>query len=120
MSDVPLDLREQIARIDRAIAQSHKFQEETNKLVQEAHKFGAESAKLARDRARVTGFLPATNQTFELTNADPQTLRRLPLTQTMFQGLTHDRDPFALRTTHQKFPFGHMSPGREQRQKGTF
>jgi hypothetical protein len=52
MSDVPipqLDLREQIARIDRA-------QEETRKFVSEQHKLDAEANKLQRDRA----FLPWT------------------------------------------------------------
>jgi hypothetical protein len=45
MSDLPADygerlnLREQIARIDRALAENHKFQAETNKLFAEARKF---------------------------------------------------------------------------------
>jgi len=40
MSDIPAepDLREQIARIDRALVETHKFQAETNKLQQEAQK----------------------------------------------------------------------------------
>ena len=39
-SDIPhLNLREQIARIDRAIAGTHKFQAETDKLFEEARKF---------------------------------------------------------------------------------
>jgi hypothetical protein len=52
MSDIPipqLDLREQIARIDRA-------QEETRKFVSEQRKLDAEALKLGRDRA----FLPWT------------------------------------------------------------
>jgi hypothetical protein len=45
MSDprVQLDLREQLIRIDRAMAESHKFQAEREKLL-------AEAAKLNRDR----------------------------------------------------------------------
>ena len=39
----PLDLQEQVARIERA-------QEETRKFVAEQHKLIAESAKLERDR----------------------------------------------------------------------
>ena len=38
-----LDLREQIARIDRSIAETQKFQDEANKL-------RAEAGKLSRDR----------------------------------------------------------------------
>ena len=52
MSDIPiqqLDLREQLARIDRA-------QEETRKFVAEQHKLDAEAMKLQRDRS----FLPWT------------------------------------------------------------
>ncbi len=55
MSDT-IDLREQLARIDRALAETHKFQQETNKLqaegtklLQEARKLGAEHDKLRRD-----------------------------------------------------------------------
>lgn len=43
MSDAPLDLREQIARIDRAIEETHKFTTESRKLE-------AEARKLDRDR----------------------------------------------------------------------
>jgi hypothetical protein len=51
------DLREQVTRIDRAIAETHRFQSETNKLqaegvklTQEARKFDAEHDKLRRER----------------------------------------------------------------------
>lgn len=51
------DLREQVTRIDRAIAETHKFQIESNKLqaegvklVQEARKLDAEHDKLRRER----------------------------------------------------------------------
>jgi hypothetical protein len=55
--DIPrLDLREQIARIDRAMAENQKFQAEREKLLAEALKFerereklGAEARKLERD-----------------------------------------------------------------------
>jgi len=52
MSDIPadLDLREQIARIDRALAETHKFQAETNKLQEEAQKLLEEGRKYRRDR----------------------------------------------------------------------
>lgn len=39
MSDAPLDLREQITRIDRAIDEAAKFRAETTKLNAEAAKF---------------------------------------------------------------------------------
>lgn len=42
----PLDLREQIVRIDRAIAETQKFQAEANKLT-------AEERKLLRDASAV-------------------------------------------------------------------
>jgi hypothetical protein len=55
--DGNLDLREQIVRIDRAIAEGAKLQAETNKFVAEGaklqaetHKFVAEAAKLSWDR----------------------------------------------------------------------
>ncbi len=41
-----LDLQEQIARIDRALAENHKFQAETDKLFAEAAKLRAEAPKL--------------------------------------------------------------------------
>ena len=44
MSEASLDLREQIVRIDRAIAETQKFQEEATKL-------RAEGAKYNRDRS---------------------------------------------------------------------
>lgn len=62
MSDIPsdtgsLDLREQIERIDRDIAESRKLRyesdklnEERNKMWHEARKFEAERDKLLRDR----------------------------------------------------------------------
>ena len=40
--DHGLDLREQIARIDRAIAESDKFRAEINKLTEEALKYKRE------------------------------------------------------------------------------
>jgi hypothetical protein len=43
LSDAQLDLREQIARIDRAIEETHKFTAESRKLE-------AEARKLDRDR----------------------------------------------------------------------
>jgi hypothetical protein len=52
-----LDMREQIARIDRALAGHGKFQAETEKLLAESRKFrverekrGAAAGKLQRDR----------------------------------------------------------------------
>jgi hypothetical protein len=42
MSDLSLDLREQIARIDRARAESDKFVAEQRKLIAEALKFDKE------------------------------------------------------------------------------
>lgn len=55
MSDIPapfqpLDLREQIARIDRMIAETAKLQDETRKFVAEARKLDSEARKLDRDR----------------------------------------------------------------------
>jgi hypothetical protein len=55
MSDVPadyrerLDLRAEIARIDRDRAESQKLQEETRKFVAEQHKLMAEGRKFNRD-----------------------------------------------------------------------
>lgn len=52
MSDVPADyrdrlnLRDEIARIDRNRAESEKLQEETRKFVAEQHKLLAEAGKL--------------------------------------------------------------------------
>ncbi|MDB5627505.1 MAG: hypothetical protein JWR73_3307 [Tardiphaga sp.] len=43
MTDMTIDIEEQIARIQR-------MQEETRKFVSEQHKLQAEAAKLARDR----------------------------------------------------------------------
>lgn len=56
MSDLPADFREQldlraeIARIDRDRAETHKLQGETDKFVAEQRKLIAEAAKLTRDR----------------------------------------------------------------------
>jgi len=51
VSDLPLDLREQLVRIDRAQAELAKFQEETRKFVAEQHKLMAEGDKFRRDRS---------------------------------------------------------------------
>lgn len=48
--DINLDLREQVARIDRAIAETHKLQAESDKFGSEQRKLAAEAAKLHRDR----------------------------------------------------------------------
>jgi Tfp pilus assembly protein PilN len=45
-----LDLREQIARIDRDQAEVHKLMAETRKFSTEQQKLSAEAAKLDRDR----------------------------------------------------------------------
>lgn len=45
-----IDLREQIVRIDRAIAESEKLREESRKFIAEQHKLAAEAAKLDRER----------------------------------------------------------------------
>ncbi len=57
MDRVSFDAREQLARIDRHLAENAKFMEETNKLriegtklFQEARKLDAEHDKLRRDR----------------------------------------------------------------------
>ncbi|MBV8592375.1 MAG: hypothetical protein JO212_20340 [Acetobacteraceae bacterium] len=44
------DLREQLVRIDRMLAETHKFQEETNKFAAEQRKLIAEAAKRNRER----------------------------------------------------------------------
>lgn len=50
MSDrVELDLRAELARIDRDRAESQKFTAEIHKLTREAEKFRAEEFKLWRD-----------------------------------------------------------------------
>lgn len=51
MSDAAaLDLKEQIARIDRAQEETRKFAEEQHKLAAKARKLNAEAEKIARDR----------------------------------------------------------------------
>jgi hypothetical protein len=45
-----LNTREQIARIDRSMAEYHKFAAEEEKLRAEAHKFYTEERKLNRER----------------------------------------------------------------------
>lgn len=45
-----LDIREQLTRIDNAIAETHKFQYESGKLYSEMHKLGAETGKLTTER----------------------------------------------------------------------
>jgi hypothetical protein len=56
MSDIPADyqdrlnLREQIARIDRAIEETHKFTAEQHKLMAEQQKLASEALKLERER----------------------------------------------------------------------
>lgn len=66
MSDIPadwrdqLDLRAEIARIDRDRAESQKLQEEVRKFVAEQHKLSAEAAKLQRDRWLAPFVLTAT------------------------------------------------------------
>jgi FtsZ-binding cell division protein ZapB len=60
MSDIPtdykdrLDIREQIARIDRARAETEKLAEETRKYVQEAHKLQAERDKMAVEAMKLS------------------------------------------------------------------
>ena len=53
MSDAPLDLREQLARIDRARAETEKLSEETRKFVIEAHKLAAKRDKLAAEARKL-------------------------------------------------------------------
>ena len=56
MSDIPsdwrgqLDLRQELARIDRDRAETRKLQEESEKFIAEPRKLLAESRKLDRDR----------------------------------------------------------------------
>ena len=50
MSDAALDAREQLLRIDRAIADIERAQAETRKFVAEREKLTAEAGKLRRDR----------------------------------------------------------------------
>ncbi len=44
-----MDLQEQIARIDRAFAETHKLQQESDKFGAEQRKLFAEGRKLSRD-----------------------------------------------------------------------
>jgi hypothetical protein len=55
MSDIPLslDLREQIARIDRAQAEIQKFQVEVNKTIAEDRKLRAEEIKLKAEAGKL-------------------------------------------------------------------
>jgi len=53
MSDAQLDLREQIARIDRARAETEKLSEEARKFVAEQHKLMAEREKLASETLKL-------------------------------------------------------------------
>ena len=46
------DFREQMARIDRAIAETSKLQEETRKFVAESHKLAAEQLKLSAQQEK--------------------------------------------------------------------
>ncbi|MBV8092321.1 MAG: hypothetical protein JO110_03625 [Acetobacteraceae bacterium] len=51
MSDTAdLNIREQIARIDKTLAESDKLREETRKFAAEQHKLAAEAQKLRLDR----------------------------------------------------------------------
>ncbi len=50
-----LDMREQLAGIDRAIAEHSRFQAETDKLVAESRKYHAEQDKLAAEAAKLQG-----------------------------------------------------------------
>jgi septal ring factor EnvC (AmiA/AmiB activator) len=49
IENATLDLKEQLARIDRAQAETRKFAAEQNKLAEEASRFQAEARKLGRD-----------------------------------------------------------------------
>ncbi|MCL8385854.1 hypothetical protein [Xanthobacter aminoxidans] len=51
MTDTTMDLNEQVARIERAIAETGKLQEETRKFVAEQHKLYAEARKAERDHS---------------------------------------------------------------------
>ena len=46
-----LDLREQLARIDRSLAEAEKLRIETRRLNAQANKLAAEERKLLRDRS---------------------------------------------------------------------
>jgi hypothetical protein len=50
VSDIGLDLREQIARIDLALANVERAQAETHKFVAEERKLAAEARKRRMDR----------------------------------------------------------------------
>jgi hypothetical protein len=50
VSDIGLDLREQITRIDRALANVERAQAETHKVVAEERKSAAEPRKLRTNR----------------------------------------------------------------------
>jgi hypothetical protein len=47
-----LDLKEQVARINRALVESDKFQAEQRKLIAESDKFQAEQRKLMAEAAK--------------------------------------------------------------------
>ncbi len=49
----PLDLRAEIARIDRDRAETQKLQAETNKFVAEQQRLMAESLKLAAEQSKL-------------------------------------------------------------------
>lgn len=53
MADTSLDLQEQIARIDRMIAESQKFTEETRKYTAEQHKLTAEALKFFTEQNKL-------------------------------------------------------------------
>ena len=44
MTEMTMDLQEQIARINRSLAETEKLQEETRKFVAEAHKLTRDAA----------------------------------------------------------------------------
>jgi Tfp pilus assembly protein PilN len=52
-SSAPLDLREQIARIDRAIAETTKFTAEATKYIAEQRKPEAEARQFDRNRWQI-------------------------------------------------------------------
>jgi hypothetical protein len=47
-----INLREQLVRIDRAIAETRKFQEESDKFAAEQRKLAAEATKLAGEQVK--------------------------------------------------------------------
>ena len=49
-----INLREQLVRIDRAIAETRKFQEESDKFAAEQRKLAAEQVKFAAEAAKLT------------------------------------------------------------------